>query len=466
MPGGLRRNWPDRSWNMVIPNKTDKEGNGKMKRILLIILNILVMALCLPAYAMLGVAGGEMLQVMDYRRQIKGHKDKGNLVFARAAAEKRELTADERKEVDAVNAQIDTVDEEMAQFMRMNRISDEMLRTYNPNLPDPQRALEQTQKEKRAAFFNYMRHGLAGMTQEQRGILGEQRALVENTAGLYLIPEDLEAEIYRGLPQVNILRQLARIRQTTRDKVSKRSLTEVSVGWGKLETGSTITESTPTPSKDYIYAEDLYGLVKIGEDELMDGDDILAAIIADSLRVAIANEEAKQYVIGTGHSFSKPDGVTLDTTVISTYTDLDTADTMVPDDLLDLEYTLPGQYRNGASFLMASLTALQVRKVKATNGPYLWTPSPMVGQPQGFDGYPVYTSEDVIVPASGNVDRSIVGIFGNWKLGYMIVDRMGISIQRLNELYAEAGLVGFKVHFRVGGGVIRSDAFRALDNNT
>jgi predicted phage gp36 major capsid-like protein len=35
-------------------------------------------------------------------------------------------------------------------------------------------------------------------------------------------------------------------------------------------------------------------------------------------------------------------------------------------------------------------------------------------------------------------------------------------VQRLNELYAESGLVGFKVHRRVGGGVIRGEALSRL----
>jgi len=35
-------------------------------------------------------------------------------------------------------------------------------------------------------------------------------------------------------------------------------------------------------------------------------------------------------------------------------------------------------------------------------------------------------------------------------------------LQRLVELYSESGLIGFKVHFRVGGGVIRPDALRIL----
>jgi HK97 family phage major capsid protein len=41
-----------------------------------------------------------------------------------------------------------------------------------------------------------------------------------------------------------------------------------------------------------------------------------------------------------------------------------------------------------------------------------------------------------------------------------------MTVQRLDELYAESGLVGFLFYFRVGGGVVRPDAFRALDNNT
>lgn len=401
----------------------------------------------------------EILKVFEYRRKIKALKDEGNALFDKANAEKRSMTDEENQKLAGIQKNIDETEGEMDDYIRLNKIPDEELRNFEPNKPDPGKVAEERKAEKRNIFFKYMREGRDGLNREER-------ALVEDTTGLYLVPEDIESEIYRGLPQVNVIRQLATVRRTTRDKVRKRSLTELSVGWGKLETGTAITESTPTPSTDYIYVEDLYGLTKIGEDELMDNDDILAQIIADSFKTAIANAEAAAFVVGTGHTYSQPDGVTLNATVISTYTDLDTADTCVPDDLLDIEYGLPAQYRKGACFLMHQSTGLQVRKVKATNGPYLWQPSLQVGMPESFDGFPVHFSNDMIVPASGNVDRSIVALFGNWKLGYVIVDRLGISIQRLNELYSEAGLIGFKVHFRVGGGVVRADCFRALDNNT
>ena len=49
----------------------------------------------------------------------------------------------------------------------------------------------------------------------------------------------------------------------------------------------------------------------------------------------------------------------------------------------------------------------------------------------------------------------MIAIFGNFQYGYRILDRQGITIQRLSELYAEAGLVEFEVHARVGGYLIR-----------
>ncbi len=333
---------------------------------------------------------------------------------------------------------------------------------------------EEAQAHKKT-FYKWFRGGMEGLDPAERKLMAahkiESKSLVENSTGLYLVPEDLEAEIYRAIGKICNLRNICSVRPTTRDKVRRRSLTEVSMGWGKLETGTAITESSQVPSQDYIYVEDLYGLTKIGEDELDDTDANLEALIVDSFARAKAEAEDTAFTVGTGHTYSQPEGVTLDTTIISTYTDLDTADTITPTDLLDIEYELPPQYLNGAAYLMARKTEKAVRLVRAEvaagyYGNYLWQPSLLVGQPNNFDGFPIYNQGDMVVPASTNTDRSIVAIFGNFKAGYQIVDRKGLAIQRLNELYAEAGLVGFKAHFRVGGAPVRPDAFRALDNHT
>jgi len=332
------------------------------------------------------------------------------------------------------------------------------------------------QKAYNGAFFKWARGGTREMSADDLKTLRnahtpERKALVENTAGLYLVPEDMEAEIMRAVPQINTLRGLCRVRTTTRERVKINSLTELSVGWGKLETGASTNESSATPTTDSIIVEDLYGLTKLGEDELMDTDANLAAIMADSFAVAIANEENKRFAIGRGHTtYTEPDGVAVDATIIASYdANWTTADTASIDDMLTCEYSLPDQYLSGSSWLMRRNTELAVRLLRAEvasgyYGNYLWQPSLQIGQPNNFDGFPIFNQNDMNYPADATAGINV--IFGNFKLGYMIVDRAGIAIQRLDELYAEAGLVGFKVHKRVGGGVYRPRAFQGIYNNT
>ena len=329
----------------------------------------------------------------------------------------------------------------------------------------------------RKTFFKWFRSGINELDTAERKLMSEHRiqiqgkALVENTTGLYLVPEDLETEIYRSVAKINHMRSLAEVRPTSRDKIRRRTLSEVSMGWGKLETGAEITESTMTPDQAYIHVEDLYGLTKIGEDELEDTDANLEALIIDSFARARAETEDTAFAIGTGHTYSQPEGIAVDATLIASYkVDLDTADTIVPDDVIDLEYELPEQYLNGASFLMHRKTEKALRLARSSGdgthftGQYLWQPSLLAGMPNSFDGYPIYNQGDMKYPADTLAGVNVV--FGNPRAGYRILDRKGLAIQRLNELYAEAGLIGFKAHFRVGGGIVRHDAFRVLYNNT
>jgi len=307
--------------------------------------------------------------------------------------------------------------------------------------------------EQKKAFFKFMREGKAALTPE------EQKALVSDETGQILIPEELESEIYRELPKLTVIRSLATVRQTRSDRIRRRSLTEVTVGWGKLETGTPITESTLVPSEEYQYIEDLYALTKIGEDELMDTDVALESIVADSFSRAIAEAEDTAFVIGTGHANEQPEGI-LNGSMVARV-EAGQAGAISADDILKLIYEVPAQYRRNGVLIVNSKTELALRLLKDSNGQYLWQPSLQQGRPDTFAGYPIYNQEDVPeIPAAGTA--ADVAIFGDIRSGYRIIDRLGMTVQRLVELYAESGLVGFKVHYRVGGGVIRPDALRIL----
>jgi HK97 family phage major capsid protein len=303
-------------------------------------------------------------------------------------------------------------------------------------------------KEKKKAFFNWMRGN--PIEREMRAALGE-----------ILVPEDLDAVINRALAADTVLRGMATVRSTTSNRVRRRSMNELAVGWGKLETGSSLTETTLTPTEEFLYVEDLYGLTKIGEDELMDADPNLEQYVQDSFSDAVAHAEDTGFVLGTGHSAQQPEGALTAAAGITTVAAGQIL-AITADDFLRLIYAVPSQYRRNGEFLLASTTELAVRRLKDTAGQYLWQPTLQAGRPNTFLGYPVNAQEDVpAIPTSGATPIRVAA-FGDWKRGYVIVDRLGTTVKRLNELYAAAGMVGFIVHRRTTGGVVTPAALRVL----
>jgi HK97 family phage major capsid protein len=287
----------------------------------------------------------------------------------------------------------------------------------------------------------------------------EMKALVEDGTGQYLVSPTIEQEIERSIAEEVTVRGLASQRTIEKDRIQIRDISEATVAWGRLETGSSPAESDLTPGAPcYKYVCDLYGLVKIGEDELADSDYDLAGILADSFARAIAEKENEGFLVGVGwDSGQQPDGITLDTTLLANAVTTAAAGVIIVEDMLDLVYACPKKYRKNGSFVVNSATELALRKLRAggsttTDGPFLWQPSVYAGAPNTFLGRPIYTDDNMETLAGA---EQVIAIFGDFRAGYRILDRKGFGIQRLSELYAEAGLVGFKVHARVGGYLIR-----------
>lgn len=127
------------------------------------------------------------------------------------------------------------------------------------------------------------------------------------------------------------------------------------------------------------------------------------------------------------------------------------------DSLIDLVYTVRAGYRGNAKFAMNSVTQGHVRKLKDSYGQYLWQPSFQSDQPDRLLGYPVFTWEDLGSPKTGN---AFPVVFGDFRKGYTIATRSGMSI--LRDPYSTKGYTSFYVARRVGGIVANNDALKAL----
>jgi HK97 family phage major capsid protein len=375
-----------------------------------------------------------------------------------AEAENREdhnLTAEERESYDRHEADFTSLTERIGRQEAQEQREAEQaqpLHSRQADRPDTPEGPEERGNAQRAAFADFIRRGVSRMAPEQR-------ALVENSDGQVLVPEALEADILRSLPAVTVMRDLASTRTINTDRVRRRSFDEVSVGWGKLETSEqTLTDSMPDkPTDEYTYVEDLYGLAKIGEDEFDDSDVNLEAYVRDSFTRATGEAEDTGFVVGTGHSKHQPVGLFTAGGGVDTISS-GAAGKVSIDDLKALIYAVPAQYRRNGSFLMASTTELAISQLKDDNGQYLWQPSVQAGRPNTFLGRALNNQEDIDAVAAGKS----VAAFGDYNAAYRIYDRLGMTVQRLVELYAEDGMIGFKVRRRVTGDVVRADAVRIL----
>ena len=125
--------------------------------------------------------------------------------------------------------------------------------------------------------------------------------------------------------------------------------------------------------------------------------------------------------------------------------------------LLELMGSLKSRYNTEASWLMSREAMKLFRGIKAPNDHrYLWTPNHIVDGTSSFLGYPV-TQCDEFKPLS---DNDVAVIFGNFKQGYTIVHREGISIIR-DDMTSKPD-VELLMRYGYGGSVTNGEALKAL----
>ena len=132
-------------------------------------------------------------------------------------------------------------------------------------------------------------------------------------------------------------------------------------------------------------------------------------------------------------------------------------DAITFDEVMDLFYSLRAPYRRSALFLTNDATMKALRQLKNGNGDYIWQPSVTAGTPDTILNRPVYTSTFMPTIAAG----AKAMVFGDMNY-YWIADREGRKFQRLNELYAPTGQVGFLASQRVDGKLILPEAVKVL----
>jgi HK97 family phage major capsid protein len=154
----------------------------------------------------------------------------------------------------------------------------------------------------------------------------------------------------------------------------------------------------------------------------------------------------------TGDGSSTPRGIIAAATTSSVTTT--NATTITYDNLIDLKHSVDPAYRPGAQFMFDDTTLKILKKVKIaqfsgdTGGQPLWRPGLAAGVPDTIDGDGYVLNQDV---ASGSGAKAIA--YGRLSK-YIIREVRDITLVRLDERYAELGVVAFLAFSRHDGDLL------------
>lgn len=316
-----------------------------------------------------------------------------------------------------------------------------------------------------APFASYLRSGSppanSGMTTDS------------SPDGGYMVPENVDGIIQNQQVSLSPLRAYASIvilgggAGRYSFNVNRRGAASGWVG----ERAARSETATPQLANIAPSEGELYANPKVSQWLLDDAGFNVEAFLQENVSDEFAVQEGAAFV--TGDSINKPSGYLTRPTAATkdAVRDFGTlqyfptgaaanfkTDGTGPDVLIDMVYGLRSPFRvgPGVAWMMNSTTASVIRKFKDAEGRYIWTDGLKAGEPAILHGYPVAIDENMPDLGAGSFPVA----FGNWRLGYRIVDRMGTRV--LRDPLSNKPFVHFYTIKRVGGAVADSDAIKLL----
>lgn len=358
-----------------------------------------------------------------------------------------------REKVDRINKAMDD----------QKRVIDQLvLKKARPALGSGQ-ALTPDMMEHKAAFEAYIRKGdEAGL----RALEAKAYSIGVNTDGGMLVPPELDTGIGRRVSTVSPMRRLATVRQISAAVLKKPfALAGLPSGWVTETAGRPQTNTQSLAELNFPTME-LYAMPAATQALLDDAAVDIEAWISNEVDIVFAEQEGAAFITGDG--VAKPKGFLAYANIADaswSWGNLGYVPTTVAggfkaanpsDNLVDLIYALKAGYRQNANFMMNRKTQGEIRKFKDTAGNYLWQPPAGPDRQATLMGYPIAEAEEMPDIAANSLSVAI----GDFRAGYLIVDRIGTRI--LRDPYSAKPYVLFYTTKRVGGGIQNFEAIKLL----
>lgn len=300
------------------------------------------------------------------------------------------------------------------------------------------------------SFDKFIRKGKESLDDVERKAL----SVSNDNQGGFLAPEEYVRELIKTITEVSPVRSVARIRSTNQKSIKMPSRTATFTAQWVAEQGTRSETTGYTTNLEEIPTHEVYALVDISEQELEDSVFNLESEMREEFATQFAKAEGQAFI--SGNSVGKPEGILTNGDVASTVTGAGAA--LTGDGLIQLVHDIKTDYGRQGVFMFNRSTLAAIRKLKDSAGQYVFQAGMMLtaGVPNTILGYPYFEAPDMPDVSAGTVPV----VFGDFRRGYLIVDRVSLSVLRDPFTQATSGNVRYMARRRVGGQVVLAEAIR------
>lgn len=264
------------------------------------------------------------------------------------------------------------------------------------------------------------------------------------------------------------IRSLARVERITTNQWNGLSSAGVTAGWGAEF--SEVSDGSPTFGQPSVEAHKAHAFVQ-GSIEIVQDFRGLESEIMMMFADAKARLEAPAFINGDGSG--KPLGVVAGLMAedgTPNVVDPSTPEAFSPEvDVYNVKNALAVRWRGNGVFVAAPGTIDVIRQAGAERNTFLVdlggaTPTRLIGYPLAEDENMADASQ---IDDTKSEDNPVL-LFGDFKAGYLIVDRVGMAVEYVPHVFhtdnnLPMGVRGWYAYWRVGAGLINSKALKVLN---
>lgn len=395
--------------------------------------------------------------------------EQAKAVAERAADENRALDAEEQKQWETLNAELDALDRRMnsiAEAEKRAKDTEEKFAGLERRPVDAGRAVDAGERR----LDDELRAFLAGGPGAPRhfDVLpgpGERLptsyrdlSKLTDAAGKFTVPTSFYNLLVEHMIEVSgVLQAGPTVLNTGSGEAFQvpKTLTHTPSPAIVAEAGQ-ILESDPTFGQVTLGAFKYGRMVQVSRELVTDTGVDLAGYLARSVGRSLGNAFGSHMITGTGTTM--PRGAVTDATVgvtgpVGTTVTFGNQSTvgMGFDLLISLYHSVISPYRASRScaWLMNDTTASLVRRIKTTDGVYAWQPSLVAGAPDLILGKPVFIDPFIASPAANA--KTI--IFGDWSQ-YFVRYAGALRFERSDDFAFDFDLVSFRALLRADAALI------------